>query len=81
MNLIQGIGVGIGAGLVALLMLFIAAVLGGTIIWLVWPVAIPAIFPGLVAGGALAGKISWFAAVVFTWICAILFKPTVNTNK
>lgn len=81
MNLIQGIVVGVGATLAALVTLFIAAVFGGTIVWLVWPVAIPAIFPGLVASGVLAGKISWFAAVFFTWICAILVKSSSTSSK
>lgn len=35
------------------------SVLSGTIVWLLWPVAIPAAFPGLVATGVLAAKLSW----------------------
>ena len=81
MSVMQGIMVGTGAALAALLMLFITAVFGGTIIWLVWPVAIPAIFPGLVASGVIAGKISWFASVFFTWICSILFKSASTSSK
>lgn len=51
----------------------IGAVLGGTIVWLVWPAAAKC-FPGLVASGALAAKVEWGQAVALAWICGILFK-------
>ena len=72
--------IAIGAGLFAMLAIVISALVGGTIIWLVWPFAIPVIFPALVASGVIAGKITWVASVFFTWICAILIKST-STSK
>lgn len=59
----------------------IIAVLGGTIVYWMWPVAIPAVFPGLVESGVIAGKIAWWPAVCFTWICGILIKSTQTNNN
>lgn len=60
----------------------IVAVFGGTIVWLIWPVAIPAAFPGLVTAGTLAAKLSWGQAVCLTWLFGILIKSTqTNNNK
>ena len=67
--------VGIGAFVV-----FFAALFGGTIVWLIWPVAIPAAFPGLVAAGALAAKLTWWQSVTLAWIFGALIKST-NTNS
>lgn len=50
---------GVLAVLLVVALVFVFAALGGTIIWLLWPIAIPAVFPGLVASGMLAGKLSW----------------------
>jgi hypothetical protein len=57
----------------------VLAILGGTIIYWVWPVAIPAVFPGLIESGTLAAKLAWWPAVCFTWICGILIKSS-QTN-
>jgi len=60
----------------------IVAILGGTIVYWIWPVAIPAVFPGLVAAGTIAGKLAWWQAVCFTWLCGILIKSSqTNNNK
>jgi uncharacterized membrane protein len=59
----------------------IVAVLGGTLVFWIWPVAIPAVFPGLVATGTIAGKISWWTAVCFTWLCGLLIKNTQTHNN
>ena len=69
---------GIGVALMALVTL--VAVLGGTFVWLVWPVAVPAAFPGLVASGTLAAKLTWWQSVCLTWLAAHLVKST-NTNN
>lgn len=69
---LAGLLIGLGAlALVALL-----AVFGGTIVCWIWPVAIPAAFPGLVASGAIAGKLAWWQAVCLTWLFGILIKST-----
>lgn len=68
--------------LVAILLLGLVATLSGTFIWLLWPVAIPAVFPGLVASGVIAGKLSWWASVCLAWLAGILIKSTQTTvNK
>ena len=57
------------------------AVLGGTFVWLLWPVAIPVAFPGLVASGVLASKLSWWVSVCLTWLFSILLKSSNNNIK
>jgi len=70
--------IGLGAiALVALLALF-----EGTIVYWIWPVTIPAVFPGLVASGTIAGKLLWWQSVCLTWLCGILIKSTqTNSNN
>jgi hypothetical protein len=65
--------------IVGLLLIFGIAVIGGTIVWLLWPHTIPFVFPGLVAGNFIVAKIGWWKAVFFSWICGVLFKG-VNHN-
>ena len=65
----------------ALILVFALALVSGTILWLIWPVAIPAAFPGLVASGIIAGKLSWWASVCLTWVFSILVKATQTVNK
>jgi hypothetical protein len=68
------------AGFLGVLLLWFLAVISGTILFFIWPVAIPAAFPGLVASGFLAAKLPWFTAVCLTWVMAILVKPSTNTT-
>ena len=77
------IGVVILAALGGLLVIALAAVLGGTLVYWLWPHVIPVVFPGPVEAGALAGSLLWWKAVMFTWVCGILFKGSggVNTSK
>lgn len=77
--LLQRLGNGglfLGALVVGLFLSVLGALLSGTIIWFLWPYAIPAVFPGLVKSGVLAGRISWLAAVCFTWLIAMLVQST-----
>ena len=58
------------------------ALVGGTIVWLIWPYAIPVIFPAIVAQGWVIAEIPWWSAVCFTWVCGILIKSSqTNNNK
>jgi len=57
----------------------IIAVLGGTIVWLIWPSVFPIVFPLAVENGIIPAKIPWWTAVSLTWICGILIKST-NTK-
>ena len=53
---------GIGAVALIILMISFFAVVAGTLVYWLWPVAIPAALPGVVAGGYLAAKLSWWQA-------------------
>lgn len=67
---------------VTILLLGLVAVFAGTLVWLMWPVVIPAVLPGLVISGVIAGKVSWWACVCLTWLMGILVKSTRTTvNK
>jgi len=58
------------------------AVFSGTIVWLIWPVVVPAVFPGLIAAGTIAAKLTWWVAVCLTWLASILIKSSCsNKNK
>ncbi len=72
--------IGLGAALLGLVVIAVAAFLGGTIVFWIWPAVIPVVFPAAVASGALAGSLLWWKAVLFTWLCGILFKGSGSTN-
>jgi len=77
-KIIAALLVGIGA----IVVIGLLAVIGGTIVWLIWPVAVPAALPGLVASGTIAGSLSWWASVCLTWLCGLLIKASqTNNNK
>ena len=67
--------------LAVILLTALLAVLGGTVVYLLWPVAIPAVFPGVVKAGWLAARISWWQAVTFTWVIGILFHSSAKSEK
>lgn len=62
------------------LLLLLAATIGGFFVWLLWPIVIPAVFPGLVASGTIAAELSFLQSVALSWLCAVLFKTT-STSK
>lgn len=72
---------GLGMAVVAILLLTLAAFIGGTIVWLIWPVVIPAVFPGAVAAGAVSAELSWWTSVCLTWLCSLLIKSSTTTTK
>lgn len=65
----------------ALAVVFVVSLIGGTFLWMIWPVAIPAAFPALVASGMLAAKLSWWASVCLTWLFGLLIKPSTTVQK
>jgi hypothetical protein len=71
---------GLIVGIAAIVLIGIVAVIGGTVVYLMWPYAIPAVFPGLVAAGTIAGHLTWGQSIALTWICGILIRST-NSNK
>ena len=50
------------------------ALLAGTLVYLLWPVAIPAAFPTLVAIGTLAAKLTWWQAFCLSWLLGLLIR-------
>lgn len=73
---------GLSAGIVAVVLVGFCAVIGGTVVWLIWPVAVPAVFPAAVASGVIAGKLSWWASVCLSWLTGLLIKgSTTVSNK
>lgn len=77
-NIIEIIAIALGVIVAACFI----GILGGTIVWILWPVAIPAAFPGLVDAGKLAAKLTWSQSVYLTWIFSILIKSSqTNNNK
>ena len=79
--MIEKIGTGFLIGIGAVVLVALLAVLSGTILFWLWPVAIPAAFPGLVTSGVLAAKLLWWQAVCLTWIFQILIKNTNTTTN
>jgi hypothetical protein len=67
-------------GILAMALVGAIAVVGGTIVYLIWPVAIPAVFPKLVAAGTIAAQLTWWQSVCLTWLCSLLLKSS-NSNK
>lgn len=72
---------GIVTALLTIIVIGFVALLGGTVIWLIWPVAIPAAFPGLVASGLIVGKLAWWEAVCLTWLFGILIKSSSGSSN
>jgi hypothetical protein len=58
----------------------IAALMGGTILWLLWAGSVAAVFPTAVSSGIVAEHLNWWPAVKIVWICTLLFKTTVDTK-
>lgn len=71
----------IGQIILASIMIAMVAVLGGTILYFIWPIAIPGTLPGLVAAGTIAAKLTWLQAVCLTYVAAILFKSQSTSEK
>jgi len=61
--------------------LLLVATFTGTLVWLLWPMVIPNVFPRLVANGSIVGMIEWWHAVCFTWMIGILLNGNVSTKK
>ena len=55
-------------GLFALVALM--SLLGGTVVWIVWPVVMVPVFH--------MPELGWWQAVALTWICSILLKSSSN---
>lgn len=71
---------GLLIALVAVVIIGIIALFGGTIVYFIWPVAIQA-FPGLTNAGFLTANLTWGQAVCLTWLFGILIKSTQTNNN
>lgn len=72
---------GIGAVVLAGVMIFIAATFGGTILWLIYP-HIHSLFPNACADGIITKDLAWWDSVCITWMFGILFgKGYVKNSK
>lgn len=70
----------LGAGLLAIIILFIMSILGGTILYCIYP-HIFALFPSGI-NGVLTKNLNWWDSVCVVWIFRILIKSSnTNTNK
>jgi hypothetical protein len=78
---IKGLFAAIGAAVVVAGIILVSAVIGGTIVWLLWPLAIPHVFPKLVGDGWLAAALTWKRSVALAWICGALIKATQTNNS
>ena len=73
--------IGLGMAVVAILLITFAAFIGGTIVWFIWPIVVPVVFPGIVASGTVAANLSWWTSVCLTWLCSILLKTSTTNYK
>jgi uncharacterized membrane protein len=65
----------------AIVVIALFSVIGGTIVYWIWPHVIPFAFPGLVAGGFVVAKLTWWKAVLLTWLFGLLFKGSSSSSS
>jgi hypothetical protein len=53
----------------------------GTLVYYLWPIAIPGVFPGLVNSGTLAAELTWIQAVALALLSEALVKATTSSGK
>lgn len=71
----------VGAIFIVMIVALLVALFGGTLVWLLWPIAIPAVFPGLVSKGVLAAHLGWWQSVTFVAIVYLLFHRGSSKEK
>lgn len=62
-------------------LILLVAVFGGVLVWWLWPIVIPAVFPGAVASGLVAKDLSLVTSIVLSWLVGILFKSSSVSRK
>ena len=67
-------------GLGAAALIFFFSMLGGTILYFVWPTAMNA-FPRLVGEGWVDPNLSWWSCVCLAWVFGILIRASQTNNK
>ncbi len=69
----------LGIGLLAIIIIFVLAIISGTILWVLYPHLL-VLFPSAVKNGVLTSDLSWWDSVCITWIAA-LFRSSYNNSK
>lgn len=77
----KSLGIIVAAVLGILAIGVLVAIFGGWIVYLTWPIAIPAAFPGLVASGTLAPALTFWQSVCLAWLAGCLVKSSHHTTK
>jgi hypothetical protein len=63
-----------------ILVLFAFALIAGTILWILWPLVVPTVFPKIVEDGYITGEISWITSVLFWWFARMLATVLTKTK-
>ena len=78
---INNLLIGTGMGLLAVVVVFILAILSGVFVWLLYPYVVNAVLPGVVASGAIAAKLTIWQSIGLAWLCSILFKGSGSSSS
>jgi len=60
---------------------FFIAALNGTIVWWLWPYAIPAIMPKMVQLDYIPHDLGWVASFAVCWLSSIMFSKIIYNDK
>lgn len=71
---------GVGVAIIAIALVFVVAVISGTLLWAIYP-HIHALFPTAATKGIIAQDLKWWDAVCVTWIFGILIKGSYSTKS
>lgn len=79
MEILTSIAKIVGVVALVLVTLFLFSAIGAVVLMWLWPLVIPNVFPGLVASGAIAGRLSFWVSFGLMFLCGMLFKSS-NTK-
>lgn len=71
----------VGVIALVIVMLFLFSAIGAVVLMILWPLVIPNVFPGLVASGAIAGRLSFWVAFGLMFMSGLLFKSSGSSSK
>lgn len=78
--MLEKVAIAVGAVVLVAIIAFFMAVLGGTVLWLVYP-HIHSLFPTAAAKGVIAQDLSWWDSVCVTWIFSLLIKSSYSSSS
>jgi len=70
----------IGTLVTAAFIVLVAATMGGTFLWILYP-HIHSLFPTAASSGIIASQLGWWDSVCIIWIITILFKQVNVKNQ